>query len=263
MRLDDDLAVLVVSPHLDDAMLSCTALFHRRRPADVLTVFAGSPSPAVSAEWDRLCGFADSDEALAARRAEEQAAFAGLAVDVDYLPLLDSQYTGDAPRTASERDVLSKAIVDWAAGRPSPVVALPAGCGRPRPSPVEKALRTFGVRVDPQGSAERPAPHPDHLFVRDVGLSVLAEKRGVVGLLYEEVPYAGGVDDAAAVRRSAGKRWAPVDFELEVDVTEKASRLAAYVSQLPWLTGGDPRATLRATERYWRLEPRRRWGDSV
>lgn len=244
-------------------MLSCAALFHRRTPADVLNVFAGSPRPAVSAEWDRLCGFADSDEALAARRAEEHAAFAGLAVDIGYLPLLDSQYTGDASRTASERDVLRKAIEDWAAGRPSPGVALPAGCGRPRPSPVEKALRTFGLRVEPPGSAERPAPHPDHLFVRDVGLRVLAEERGVVGLLYEEVPYAGGAGDAASVRRTAGKRWAPVELELEVDVMEKASRLAAYASQLPWLTGGDPSAALRATERYWRLEPRRRRRDSA
>ena len=242
-------------------MLSCAALFQRRRPADVLNVFAGSPRPAVSAEWDRLCGFADSDEAVAARRAEESAAFAGLAVDVGYLPLLDSQYTSEAPRTVSERDVLRKAIEDWAAGRPSPVVALPAGCGRPRSSPVDKALRTIGLRVEPQSSAERPAPHPDHLFVRDVGLSVLAEDGDLVGLLYEEVPYAGGAGDAASVRRAAGKRWAPVEIEFAVDPTEKASRLAAYVSQLPWLTGGDPRAELQATERYWRLEPRRGWRD--
>jgi len=261
MRLDDDFAVLVVSPHLDDAMLSCAALFQRRRPADVLNVFAGSPRPAVSAEWDRLCGFADSDEAGAARRAEERAAFAGLAVDVGYLPLLDSQYTGEAPRTAPERDVLRKAIADWVAGRASPVVALPAGCGRPRPSPLEKALRTIGLRAEPQGSAERPAPHPDHIFVRDVGLSLLAEERGVVGLLYEELPYAGGAGDATLARHTAGKRWVPVELEFAVDPTEKASRLAAYASQLPWLTGGDPRAALRATERYWRLEPRRRWRE--
>ena len=59
--------VLIVSPHLDDAAFSCAALLDRPRPADVLTVFAGTPDPPRRTSWDKRTGFDDSDAAMTAR----------------------------------------------------------------------------------------------------------------------------------------------------------------------------------------------------
>ncbi|HKH30912.1 MAG TPA: hypothetical protein VKA45_07660 [Gaiellaceae bacterium] len=38
-------ALLLVSPHLDDVVLSCTALVERAEPIDIVTLFAGAPDP--------------------------------------------------------------------------------------------------------------------------------------------------------------------------------------------------------------------------
>src|SRR5436305_1067911 len=54
--------LLLVSPHPDDAALSCAALLARVEPIDVLTVFAGSPDPPSQGSWDRVTGFVDSTE---------------------------------------------------------------------------------------------------------------------------------------------------------------------------------------------------------
>ncbi len=45
--------LLIVSPHLDDAVFSCSALLGRGEPAEVLVAFAGFPNPPHNgeAEW--------------------------------------------------------------------------------------------------------------------------------------------------------------------------------------------------------------------
>ena len=43
--------LLILSPHLDDAALSCAALIERDRAADVLTVFDGEPDPPRAGAW--------------------------------------------------------------------------------------------------------------------------------------------------------------------------------------------------------------------
>jgi LmbE family N-acetylglucosaminyl deacetylase len=72
-----DLAV--ISPHLDDAVLSLGATITRatRRgtAVRVVTVFAGDPlSQAPADEWDALCGYRTAGAAAAARRVEDDAA---------------------------------------------------------------------------------------------------------------------------------------------------------------------------------------------
>ena len=50
--------VVVVSPHLDDAVLSCGQLLAASREAIVLTVFSAGPDEgAPLTDWDRACGF--------------------------------------------------------------------------------------------------------------------------------------------------------------------------------------------------------------
>lgn len=236
--------LLVVSPHPDDAALSCAALLDRERPVDIATVFTGAPSPPVTTEWDRAAGFADSDEAMAARMAEERAAFADSPHRLHELGELDGQYVSTA-RDRGIANVLRSFVSSWRqeAGASARVV-LPVGAGRTGVLPPRIAHR-FG-----QG----PPAHPDHIYVRDM---VLVAVHPCDALLYEEFPYMHGRrGDRAAVRavRRFGYRIEALD--LEVDRESKLRRLAAYGSQLETLTV-DPSA-IPESERYYRLVAKRR-----
>src|SRR5213080_853986 len=89
--------VVVVSPHLDDAVLSLGAALARaaRRggAVTVLTVLAGDPASETPAgEWDSQAGFATAGEAARARREEDRRACALLGVEPVWLPFSDHQY---------------------------------------------------------------------------------------------------------------------------------------------------------------------------
>ena len=72
--------VLVISPHFDDAIFSCGALLAAHHGSRTVTVFGGAPETPVSTTWDQEAGFADSNQAVAARRLEDaQAARAAIA----------------------------------------------------------------------------------------------------------------------------------------------------------------------------------------
>lgn len=119
--------VLVLSPHLDDAWLSAAALL-QHRPCEVWTVFAGAPIPARSTEWDARCGFADSDETVAARRAEDAAAFGDTGHQVRLLDLLDAAYHDGSDRRA-DVDRLVARLSAWAADHPDGILVAPVVAG--------------------------------------------------------------------------------------------------------------------------------------
>ncbi len=73
MRVD----TLIVSPHLDDAVMSCGELIASSRSM-VVTVFAGEPPEAAHTEWDARCGLQNSSAAIRTRRAEDREAVARL-----------------------------------------------------------------------------------------------------------------------------------------------------------------------------------------
>ena len=63
----------VISPHLDDAALSCSLLLLEHPGSVVVTVFAGGP-PHVDplSGWDVACNvFRPGDDVIARRRAED------------------------------------------------------------------------------------------------------------------------------------------------------------------------------------------------
>ena len=120
--------LLIVSPHFDDVPFSCWALLDRRDLATVLHVCTAGPVPPVVAEWDRRSGFADSDAATAARRAEERDAFAGTPHLFREVGLLDGQYTD--VRTVDELRRISDAVHAWVDEVDAPcTVAVPVGAG--------------------------------------------------------------------------------------------------------------------------------------
>ena len=149
------MTLLVVSPHLDDAVLSATSAL--LDGAEVVTVFAGVPAAdAPLGPWDAFTGATSSAVRAAQRLDEDDAALAVLGVDGRRrLGLLDHQY-----RT---RDHLPSEVRAALAGELAGVTSLllPAAVGR----------------------------HPDHLLARDAGL-VLAREAGLAVRLYADVPHA-------------------------------------------------------------------------
>ena len=73
-EFDDDLdRLLVISPHLDDAVISCGALLLADPGATVVTLFAASPAEYTNPlnEHDTECGFQPGDDTMAVRRDED------------------------------------------------------------------------------------------------------------------------------------------------------------------------------------------------
>jgi LmbE family N-acetylglucosaminyl deacetylase len=106
--------IAVVSPHLDDAVLSVGAAIARwaRSGSDVVvvTVLANDPNLAGEAsQWDRGAGFATRREAATKRRAEDARACAILGAHAEWLPFGDKEHprggTDDEIRTALQRAV--------------------------------------------------------------------------------------------------------------------------------------------------------------
>src|SRR4051795_10216439 len=92
---------VVLSPHLDDAVLSCWHLL-AGGDATVVTVFAGVPQPGTCGWWDRLTGASDSAARARERLEEDSRALALAGARSVRLDLLDEQYrgNGEAPAVA-------------------------------------------------------------------------------------------------------------------------------------------------------------------
>src|SRR5947208_4181851 len=85
--------VAILSPHLDDAVLSCWHLVEDGDEVTVVNVFTASPPPGpATAWWDRLTGAANSAERMLERRAEDRDALSSTGASATSLDLLDDQY---------------------------------------------------------------------------------------------------------------------------------------------------------------------------
>lgn len=240
---------MIVSPHVDDAPLSCGALLARSEPVDVLDVFAGEPKPPRQGPWDAITGFSSSTDAAATRRAEEAQAFYGSPHRVEFMDLLDAQYVG-GERPANDRAALVARVTEWAETTDFGTIVLPAGAGRTE--------ARFRARIHRFVRGDGFGQHPDHVFVRDTVLASIDSFPHVTRVLYEELPYlynAGATLQAHLTAQRRGCR--AVGFSLTVDREAKAARIAAYKSQVRHICMGgrrlDDPANVPTTERYWRL----------
>lgn len=246
--------LLVVSPHLHDAALSCAALLDRGEPVTVLDVCTLVPEPDRSTEWDRRCGFSSAKDAMAAREAEETEAYADSAHEVLAVDLLEGQYRDDLRGPMDERR-LHEAVSGWIDRHGGGTVVLPAGAGLT----VGLAPGVWSRLRAALGGHRVVHADPDHLWTRDVVLQLLRGRTDVAVWLYEELPHSRSRPADAAVALVAdwsGRRAERV--VLRVDRGRKAARLAAYTSQMPAMfRGGTKRLARRvpADERYWVLHP--------
>ena len=144
---------LVLSPHLDDAVLSCWSALVAPGELLVANLFSGRPAAGVLGPYDRIAGASESAMLIEARELEDRAALSLAGRTPTNLGFLETQYRRHAPAV----DELLAALVR----------ACPA-------ARVAVAPAAIGL-------------HPDHLLARRLGLAL--RDAGVPLVLYADLPY--------------------------------------------------------------------------
>jgi LmbE family N-acetylglucosaminyl deacetylase len=145
---------VILSPHLDDAVLSCWHLLSGPGDVQVINVFAGSPpSGSGPSWWDQMTGAEDPVTRMEERRAEDREAFAIAGRTAVNLDFLDGQY-------------------------------------EPVEQPVSTIVRALRELIDPDAIVYAPAAlgeHDDHELVRDAALELASS--GQIVCLYADHPH--------------------------------------------------------------------------
>lgn len=203
--------VVVLSPHLDDAVFSLGAtmsrLARRQVAVTVCTIFAGDPTSTLPADDHQTrSGFTDSGHSARVRREEDERALKVLGVDHVWLDFDDN--------AACLRDESSVAEQVASVIRPGDLVLAPGA----------------------------PVTHPDHRLVAE--LARKADEAGVCVGYFLEQPYAtwnaaarprflGGAGRAKTIETPQGWRSQLIPMGLNpTDHARKLQAMGCYTSQL-------------------------------
>jgi LmbE family N-acetylglucosaminyl deacetylase len=217
--------IVVISPHLDDAVLSCGNLLSMRPDTTVITVFAGTPpNHDLLTSWDAASGFSSADEAMRTRRDEDRAALGMLAARPRWLEFLDSQY-GGTPSLSAVAAALSEAFSEL---KPDAVL-FPAGLF-----------------------------HSDHVLVHKAIMECCRTFPNVNWLMYEEATYrriAGMLQRRLRDLLGGGRQATPAPGICRTS-NLKCDALQCYTSQLRALEEKvcDGYDDALAPESYWVVE---------
>jgi LmbE family N-acetylglucosaminyl deacetylase len=215
--------VAVVSPHLDDAVLSCGGLMSDMREPVVITVFAGSPPDwGGLTGWDEACGFEPGSDVVAARVAEDDAALSCLRAQGLRLAFLDEQYRDPSARLTADR--IGEEILSAVRRAGAETVFIPVGL-----------------------------VHADHLLCAAAARWAASRAPELQWFAYEDLPYAyEGADSADSLSLLEEMHPAPVKFPPPSDPSGKGRVIDCYASQMAAF-GRERRALALRAERYWRL----------
>lgn len=221
--------LVVVSPHLYDAVFSCGELLAQQRGATVITVFASGPSPLTEVTpWDAAAGFVPGDDVFTVRRREDDRALSQLGAMPVWLDYWEGQYG----RSASPDEIcgrLSAALTELEPG----MVAIPLGLS-----------------------------HADHRLAHDAAVRLVRSFPDAMWLAYEEAIYRR-MPDAGLDQRLSGLR------DTARLTSHRAAHRAYHASPLKRLAMSHYRSQLLALsrpgnpgyddallpERLWRLVP--------
>jgi hypothetical protein len=197
--MDPDTVIL--SPHFDDAVLSCWHLLASASEVLVVNVFAGEPPAGTLGWWDELAGASDSAAAVRTRTEEDRQALAHVGRTAVNLPFLDSQYRQGDQAPADIVQALREVLL------PSARIYAPASLGD---------------------------HHCDHTAVRAAALALRAQGADVT--LYADLPHATVegwprwvLDGSSAAADPAAELWAR---QLE-DTGIPMQRMLATAHRLP------------------------------
>lgn len=239
--------IVVVSPHLDDAVLGCGRFLAEHPGATVVTVFAGTPPqyPEPMRPWDVQSGFAPGDDVMAVRRAEDAAALAHLGAEPMHLGFVEYSYN-EGDRAVSPRDI-APALHDAIRSLTPTVVVAPFGLANPDHDATHRACMSVRDKPDTTGSwwcyeeSEHPKA-PSWWLYEDYG--------------YKHIP--GLLARRAASLFREGLWPTPVCPPTARDDTLKERALACYESQLRALEEHwriSTKLAAPAPEQFWRLAP--------
>ena len=100
---------IVLSPHLDDAVISLGAFINTYKSnTQVITIFSGKPENNKIRIWDLVCGFKNSSQAISSRLLENDAALTYLGLiknNIINFDFLDYQYVTKKEREQSKENM--------------------------------------------------------------------------------------------------------------------------------------------------------------
>ena len=225
--------VVIVSPHLDDAVLGCGHFMAAHPGVTVVTVFAGNPPayPDPMRKWDVQGHFQPGDDVMEVRRAEDRAALAILDATPVHLDNVEFSYNpGDRPTPAPElAETLAPALATL---RPTLVLA------------------PFGLANPDHDMTHRAAMLAREALGSDVALW-LYEDNG-----YKHIPGMLAWRISSLFRRNL---WpTPVCPTIDPSDPRKAQAIECYPTQLPALEEDwqiSAKLAAPAPEQFWRIAP--------
>jgi LmbE family N-acetylglucosaminyl deacetylase len=215
LRHEPGAPAILLSPHLDDAVLDCWSLLAGAGELRVVNVCAGVPESGRLALWDAITGAGDSAVRMRERLAEDARALARAGIEPLNLQLLDTQYRFGVPPPRLEELDRTLAEAFPSASR----VYAPAGIGS----------------------------HPDHLFARRYARMLL--KAGIPATLYAELPYCvlhGWPDWVDGREPEPNRDVDPFWLSFLEDVPEMPPLRAAHVERLDAATAAEKLEAMRS-----------------
>jgi LmbE family N-acetylglucosaminyl deacetylase len=222
LMADKRQAVIVLSPHFDDAVLSLGGLIAQRGgETTVATFFTRAPAQPTTTPWDVRSGFIDSSQAVTSRTKENDAAIGSLGATVENFGYEEEQYS---PRSAETNNQTKQAMA-------RDIQAL-----------IERIARgASSVAVYGPSIFTENITHPDHKLLHDAFTDVARSypNKNVDFYYYEDYPYTqnfvreSSISLKQNVENDTGFQLSEVDIPLRPDdLTKKIDALKHYSSQL-------------------------------
>jgi len=222
-------SIIYLSPHLDDAVLSCggqiAQLVRAGQVVRVVTVFAGDvPADAANSPFvqELHARWGLGDNPPAARRAEDRAALEILGARATHLPFPDCVYR--LGRMGAPLYPARDAIFGTVAEVEVPLI-----------DEVVRALRRLRVPHDARVILPLTAGHHvDHQIVRTAGeqwCKMRDAQRRIQIAYYEDYPYAENPDEVKAALGAGAFQAKLVELD-EAALAAKVRAIACYRSQL-------------------------------
>jgi LmbE family N-acetylglucosaminyl deacetylase len=230
--------LVIVSPHLDDAVLSCALLMIAHPGATVVTVFAGNPPayPATMRYWDVQGGFGPDDDVMAVRRAEDRAALALLGATPHHLDFVEHTYNENDRPVAP--DVLAGPLEAAIREHGPTAVIAPFGLANPD----HDVTHAAAMRARERFSDERSSEEVAWFCYEDCG--------------YKHIP---GMLAWRVSRLFARDMWpTPACPRVSNDQARKRLAVDCYPTQLLALEDDwriEAKLDAPAPEQFWRLAP--------